>query len=681
MRRELLVSFLLVMAVAAVYWPVHTYPFLLLDDQGYVVQNPYVREGLTCAGLLHAFSGITVGNWHPLTMLSHMLDCQLFGVDAGAGWHHMVNLALHAANSVLLFLALRRMTGALWRSALVAALFGLHPLHVESVAWVSERKDVLSTLFFLCTLLAYHRYVQRPTVLRYTAVFVVLALGLMSKPMLVTAPCVLLLLDYWPLGRMRLKGDVATAETEQPLLSPVSDRATSPTESLPAQPLLSPVSDRATLPTEGLPAQPLLSPVSDRATLPTEGLPANGRPSVGCFGGVGRPSPNLAGQLSLSRLIAEKTPLLLLAAVSAVITYGVQQGGGAMGMLGQEVPLGKRLGNALFSYGQYLEKCFWPSPLSAVYPYVSPKAIDVLIVGLALGAISVATIRLARIRPFLLVGWCWYLGTLVPVIGLVQVGVQSMADRYTYIPLIGIFIIVAWGAAEFTEQWSAGTKAVVAAAVLAACGWFTWRQVATWSSSEAMYRHAVEAERYNFFAMYGLGMVYWKDGKLGEAQQQFEDILKIQSDPAVRVQGGFEPAQRALGLLLAVQGHPRQALAELDEAIDTRPQQPEPLRHKAWILATWPKDEDNIRDGKEAVELARLALEKSAGKQPEYWDTLAAAEAEAGNFKEAVAAAEKALQQARAMRADDLVPGIQDRLELFENRRPYHAPAQYPQRL
>ena len=216
-------------------------------------------------------------------------------------------------------------------------------------------------------------------------------------------------------------------------------------------------------------------------------------------------------------------------------------------MLGQEVPLGKRLGNALFSYGQYLEKCFWPSPLSAVYPYVSPKAIDVLIVGLALGAISVATIRLARIRPFLLVGWCWYLGTLVPVIGLVQVGVQSMADRYTYIPLIGIFIIVAWGAAEFTEQWSAGTKAIVAAAVLAACGWFTWRQVATWSSSEAMYRHAVEAERYNFFAMYGLGMVYWKDGKLGEAQQQFEDILKIQSDPAVRVQGGFEPAQRAPG--------------------------------------------------------------------------------------------------------------------------------------
>ena len=202
MRRELLVSFLLVAAVAAVYWPVHSYPFVLLDDHGYVVENPYVRNGLTCEGIVHAFTGITVGNWHPVTMLSHMLDCQLFGVEEGAGWHHMVNLALHAANTVLLFIALRRMTGALWRSALVAALFGLHPLHVESVAWVSERKDVLSTLFFMLTLLAYYHYVQRPTILRYAAVFVLLALGLMSKPMLVTAPFVLLLLDYWPLGRM-----------------------------------------------------------------------------------------------------------------------------------------------------------------------------------------------------------------------------------------------------------------------------------------------------------------------------------------------------------------------------------------------------------------------------------------------------------------------------------------------
>ena len=207
MRRELLVSFLLVAAVAAVYWPVHSYPFVLLDDPGYVAGNPYVRSGLTGEGVVHAFTGITVGNWHPVTMLSHMLDCQLFGVERGAGWHHTVNVALHAANTVLLFVALRWMTGAVWRSALVAALFGLHPLHVESVAWISQRKDVLSTFFFMLTLLAYHHYVHRPSIVRYCAVFMLLALGLMSKPMLVTVPFILLLLDFWPLGRMRLRQD------------------------------------------------------------------------------------------------------------------------------------------------------------------------------------------------------------------------------------------------------------------------------------------------------------------------------------------------------------------------------------------------------------------------------------------------------------------------------------------
>ncbi len=588
MRREMLVSFLLVAAVAAVYWPVHSYPFLLLDDQGYVAHNPYVRKGLTREGFVYAFTGITVGNWHPLTMLSHMLDCQLFGAeDKDAGWHHAVNLALHAANTVLLFIALRWMTGALWRSALVAALFGLHPLHVESVAWISERKDVLSTLFFMFTLMAYYHYVRRPTILRYAAVFLLLALGLMSKPMLVTVPFVLLLLDYWPLNRMGL--------------------------------------------------QPL------------------------------------------SSLIVEKIPLFVLTAVSAAITYLVQQRSGAMGMLGQQVPLGRRLGNALFSYGQYLEKSFWPSPLAAIYTYVNRKPIDVLIVGLALGAISVAAVRLAKIRPFLLVGWCWYLGTLVPVIGLVQVGMQSMADRYTYIPLIGIFIIAAWGAAEFTVDWPARNKAIVAAVVLTVCGWLTWRQVATWSSSEALYRNAVEAERYNFFAERELGMVYWKDGKLDEAQQQFEAILKIQFDPTLHFEGGREPVYRALGLLLAVRHQPKKALEQLDEAIKARPQQPEPRRHKAWILAT--SLDNSVRDGRKAVECAEQALELTPGKLPEYWDTLAAAEAETGNFKEAVEAEERALQEAQPARDDDIIPGMQRRLELFRSGLPYHAAAEHPLRL
>ncbi len=599
MRRELLVSLLLSAVVAAVYWPVHSYPFVLLDDHSYVVDNPYVRPGLTGEGVAHAFAltGITVGNWHPLTMLSHMLDCQLFGVECGAGWHHVVNVALHAANTVLLFLALRWMTGAFWPSALAAALFGLHPQHVESVAWISERKDVLSTLFFLLMLLAYCHYVRRPTVLRFAAVFLCLALGLMSKPMLVTAPFVLLLLDYWPLDR---------------------------------------------------------------------------------------------GRLPRWRLVAEKIPLLALAAVSAVLTFVVQQRSGAMGMLGQPVPLETRLGNAVCVYGEYLEKSFWPSPLSAVYPYFHRKGIDILIIGVALVAISVAVVRLARIRPFLLVGWCWYLGTLVPVIGLVQVGVQSMADRYTYIPLIGIFIIAAWGAAEFTEGWPARNKALAAAVLLAACGWFSWWQLTTWSSSEALFLNAVKAVRYNVVALDWLGKAYWEEGKLEQAQEQFEAILKIEKamlEEAMHKKDqnfhGFEPAHRTLGLLLAVR-HQRQeafqdALKEFDRAIEIRPQQPEPYRHKAWLLAT--SLDNSIRDGRKAVECAREALEKSARKQPEYWDTLAAALAEAGKFEEAVEAAEKALEQAQAMRADDLIPGIRERLELFKLGRPYHAEAQYPQRL
>ena len=360
------------------------------------------------------------------------------------------------------------MTGALWRSTLVAALFGLHPLHVESVAWVSERKDVLSTLFFMLTLLAYCHYVRRPTIFRYAAVFVLLALGLLAKPMLVTVPFVLLLLDYWPLGRMKLR----PAETTPDETVAEDDR------------------------------QEAAETDESDIVAPSDVPPVE----------TGQPTADESGKLPLNRLIAEKTPLFVLVAISAVITFVVQQQSGAMGMLGQKVPLETRLGNALFSYGQYLEKSFWPSPLSAIYPYVNRKPIDVLIVSLALGAMSLATIRLARIRPFLLVGWCWYLGTLVPVIGLVQVGVQSMADRYTYIPLIGIFIIAAWGAAEFTEDWPAGSKAIAAAVLLAVCGWFAWRQVATWSSSEALYGHAVGAEPYNLFALNGLGMVYWEQG-------------------------------------------------------------------------------------------------------------------------------------------------------------------------
>ncbi len=346
MRRELLVSFLLIAAVAIVYWPVHTYPFVLLDDEGYVFGNPYVRNGLTYEDIVHAFTGITVGNWHPLTMLSHILDCQLFGADA-AGWHHTVNLALHAANTVLLFIALRRMTGTLWRSALVAALFGLHPLHVESVAWVSERKDVLSTLFFMLTLLAYHHYVQRPTVLRYAAVFMVLALGLMCKPMLVTVPLVLLLLDYWPLERMSLRRIEATPDETSAEDDTEEEEEEEEEEEAESEETAESYHDEDDKDDEEDAEE------SDEADEADSSDDATGEAE--------QPAADESGKQPLSRLIAEKMPLLVLVAFSAAITYLVQQLSGAMGMLGQEAPLGRRLGNAVFSYGQYLEKCFWPS--------------------------------------------------------------------------------------------------------------------------------------------------------------------------------------------------------------------------------------------------------------------------------------------------------------------------------
>ncbi len=368
MRRELLVCFLLVAAVAAVYWPVHSYPFVLLDDSGYVFGNPYVCHGLTCEGILHALTGVTVGNWHPVTMLSHMLDCQFFGVEEGAGWHHLVNLALHAANTVLLFIALRRMTGAFWRSALVAALFGLHPLHVESVAWVSERKDVLSTLFFMLILIAYHHYVQRPATLRYVAVFVLLALGLMSKPMLVTVPFVLLLLDYWPLNRMSL-GKVeevqdGPSEAGNPFLRiHVADDDESPES---AESAWSEEDDE--------------DPEEDDEFMEDSENGMADEDDLATADAGQSPADEL-GKRPLLRLIVEKIPLLVLVAVSAVITYLVQQLSGSMGMLGQQVPLWRRLGNAVFSYGQYLEKSCWPSPLAAIYPYTNRRLIDVLIVG------------------------------------------------------------------------------------------------------------------------------------------------------------------------------------------------------------------------------------------------------------------------------------------------------------
>src|SRR5947209_472240 len=371
---SLLISLVLGAITFAVYAPVLNFEFVEFDHDSYVTGNPAVQNGLTFEGVLWAFRGFHVCNWHPLTMLSHMLDCSIFHLAAGG--HHLTNLLLHTANTVLLFLLLKRMTGALWRSAMVAALFAWHPLHVESVAWVAERKDVLSTLFLLLTIWAYVRYAEKPGLRRYSLVLLWFSLGLMSKPMLVTLPGVLLLLDYWPLDRMRF----ASAQDAD---------------------------------TAAAPSRRILS------------------------------------------LVLEKLPLFVLSVAASIATLLAQREWNAVISLHSMSP-SARLGNAIVSYAAYLEKMFWPVNLCAFYPLPGKVSAGLFIcAALMLGTICMLVWRSRRTRHYLSAGWLWYLLTLLPVIGLVQVGGQAMADRYTYVPLIGIFIMIVWGIAPFFEAWTA----------------------------------------------------------------------------------------------------------------------------------------------------------------------------------------------------------------------------------
>jgi tetratricopeptide (TPR) repeat protein len=477
LRRPGFLCLLLALATLALYLPVARQGFVNYDDSDYVTENAHVQSGLQWQNVVWAFTTGHASNWHPLTWLSHMLDCQLFGLKAGP--EHLVSTGFHIANTLLLFLLLRRMTGALWRSAFVAALFALHPLHVESVAWVSERKDVLSALFFLLTVGAYVRYAEilgleskaqspgagapRLTLhaSRYYLVSLTLfTLGLMSKPMLVTLPFVLLLLDYWPLQRFR-------PSTFNP------------------------------------------------------------QPTT-CF-----------------RLVAEKAPFVLLAAASSVITFIVQRKGGAVST---SLSVGARVANALVSYVRYIGKMLWPQNLSILYPHPGhwPAWQVIACAGLLL-AVSAAVILLARRRPYLAVGWLWFCGTLVPVIGLVQVGIQSMADRYTYVPLIGLFIMLAWGIDDLVpvRPWRTRALAIGAALSLAACAFLTERQIRFWRDSEALFRHAVHVTRDNYLAYNNLGFYLSGQGRAAEAMENYRLSLKI--NPA------YEDALNNLGYALAGQ--------------------------------------------------------------------------------------------------------------------------------
>jgi tetratricopeptide (TPR) repeat protein len=458
-RHSAYIYLFLLLATFAAYAQVFQYDFVNYDDPDYVTDNAHVRAGLTPEGVRWAFTAGDDANWLPFTRLSHMLDTQLFGLQSG--YHHLTNVLLHALSTLLLFSVLRRTTGALWRSALVAFLFALHPLHVESVAWIAERKDVLSALFWFLTLWLYVRYVERPALGRYLLVLVSFALGAMSKPMIVTLPFVLLLLDVWPLRR--------------------------------------------------------------------------------------KPS---------GRLWLEKVPLLVISIASSLVTYFVQQRGGAVIPL-DSLPITTRVSNALVSYVAYVWQTLWPARLAAFYPLADIPAWQVIAAALVLLVISFLAMRLLRSHPYFPVGWFWYLGTLVPVIGIVQVGTQSRADRYTYIPLVGIFILIAWGAADVAQRWPRAKPALISSCTLAcaACFTLTLFQIRHWKDSQALFEHAIQVTSDNYVAYNGLGIAFRHQDRLEDARTNYEQ--------AIRIRPQFPDAHTNLADVLLLQGHPEDAVPHL----------------------------------------------------------------------------------------------------------------------
>jgi tetratricopeptide (TPR) repeat protein len=488
---------LLSFTVLATFWQVQNHNFIRLDDDEYVTENIHVHTGLSWDNITWAFTSTHAANWHPLTWLSHMLDCELFGLNPKG--HHLTSVLFHLLNTLLLFLILKRMTGTLWRSGFVAALFALHPLHVESVAWVAERKDVLSTFFLFLTLLSYIWYVERPGLYRYLCIILFFTLGLMAKPMLVTLPFVLLLLDYWPLERFQLgQSDL----------------------SHPGQ----------------------IQPTINTKKLRTRAL----------------------------GLLLEKTPLFVLAAVSSLVTFLVQRSGGALGAL-EIYPFNIRIANALLSYLRYMTKMIWPQNLAVLYPHPgqSLPMWQAAGAGLMLFVISIVVIRAGRRYPYLPVGWLWYVGTLVPVIGLVQVGSQAMADRYTYVPLIGLFVMISWGVVDWLGSWRHAKLALTAAAasLLGALMVCTFLQVRHWENSLTLFEHTLRVTTNNSQIHNNLANVLTEKGMLQEAIPHYTKALEINPNHA--------DAHTNLGVALANQGKLADAIKHYSAALRLKPNSPE----------------------------------------------------------------------------------------------------------
>ena len=469
----LIISLLLIAAILISYWQVKDFDFICFDDKPYVTENRRVQSGLTVKGFIWAFTTFHASNWHPLTWLSHMLDCELYGLNPMG--HHWTSLHIHIANTLLLFFILQYMTGALWRSAFVAALFALHPLHVESIAWVAERKDVLSTFFGMLALLAYCRYAKQPSLAGYLLIILFLSMGLMAKPMLVTLPFLLLLLDFWPLERLRF--------------------------------------------------------------------------------------------VTVFRLVLEKIPLFVPVIISSCLTFMAQQSSGAVKSL-ESFPLTVRAANAFVSYASYAVKAIWPHNLTVFYPHPGNSLPLWQVFGaiLLVGGASVLAIRSLKKYPYIAVGLFWYLGTLVPVIGLIQVGPQAMADRYTYIPMTGLFIIIAWGFSDLSTKWHyrkivLTLFAVIILSVLAVSTFF---QLGYWRSSIALFEYAVNITENNYLAHNNLGAALLEKGKFDKA------VLHIKE--SLRIEPGCKAALYNLGAALSAQGKLDKAVLHYNDVLKINPE-------------------------------------------------------------------------------------------------------------
>ena len=484
---HILIQLILASLIVATYHPVKDHDFINLDDDRYVTANNHVRYGISLENVIWAFRESHVSNWHPITWLSHMVDCELFGLNPSA--HHINSMLIHILNSLLLFNIFYKMTWDIWRSSFVAALFALHPLHVESVAWIAERKDLLCAFFWFLTMFAYLKYVERPCLKKYIPVIIFFSMGLLSKPMIVTLPFVLLLLDYWPLKRFKLKNAYQNNEYSNNTFR------------------------------------------------------INKRPS--------------------SLLVLEKAPLFLLSITSSIITFIVQNKGGAVTSI-EALPIDIRVGNAIVSYLTYITKTFWPVHLSILYPH--PLTISYWKISIAfiiLSGITFFILRKAKSKPSLAVGWLWYLVTLVPVIGFIQIGSQAMADRYTYIPLIGLFIIISWIVPDFKKRYFRIFVSTIAVLFILTFALLTGYYLSFWKNSISLFEHTLDVTQNNEIIHFNIACAYAENGNITKAIYHYKT--------AIRIKPNNDRAYNNLGTLLAKQSRYHEAIKYYREAIRIKP--------------------------------------------------------------------------------------------------------------